>query len=61
MIIIVLVRRVVVPSQYNGLVFVVMIQRLFVFVRFEQAKYIRSETINQINGCPYTTELKSNV
>ena len=49
MVVAVLVRRVVVLSQYNGLVFVVMVRRLFVFRRFDRAKYIQSKTINQIN------------
>ena len=46
----ILVRRVVVSSQYDGLVFVVLMRHLFVFGRFERAKYIRLETINQFNG-----------
>ena len=34
-------------SQYDDFVFAVVVRRLFVF---EQVKYIRLETINQING-----------
>ena len=42
-------------SQYDGLVFVVVVQRLFVFWLFELAKYIQS------NGRQNATELESNV
>ena len=48
-------------SQYDSLVFVIVVQCLFVFWRFKRAKYIRSETINQINGRQYVVELESNV
>ena len=48
-------------SQYDGLVFVVVVRYLFVFERFKQAKYIRSETRNQINSHQYTVELESKV
>ena len=34
-------------------------RHLFVFVRFKRAKYIRSETINQINGNQYAIQRKS--
>ena len=40
-------------SQYDSLVFVVVVRCLFVFEQFERAKYIRSETRNQINSCQY--------
>ena len=61
MIVVVLVRRVVGLSQYDSLVFIVMIRHLCVFRRFEQAKYIRSKTRNQINGHQYAAELESKV
>ena len=48
----------VVSSQYNNLVFIVVMRRLFMFGQFEQAKYIRSETINQINDRQYIIELE---
>ena len=53
-------KRVIVASHYDCFVFVVMVRHLFVFERFKQAKYIRSEIINQIN-CQYAAELESNV
>ena len=34
-------------------------QYLFVFGRFKRAKYIRLETINQINGNQYATQRES--
>ena len=43
------------------LVFVIVVQRLFVFEQFKQTKYIQSETKNQINGHQYVAELESNV
>ena len=49
------------PSQYVGLVFVVVVRYLFVFEKFERAKYIRLEIRNQINGHQYVAELKSNI
>ena len=58
-VVVVLVRRMVVSSQYNGLVFIVVVQRLFVFEGFRRAKYIQSETRNQTNGRRYGTELES--
>ena len=61
MVVVVLVRRVVVPSQYDDLVFVAVVRCLFVFGRFEQAKYIRSEIRNQINGRQFTAKLESKV
>ena len=48
-------------SRYDVLVFVIMVRCLLVFGLFEQAKYIRSETRNQINGCQYAVKLESNV
>ena len=48
MVVVVLVRQVVVSSQYDGSVFVVVVRHFFVFGLFERAKYIRLETINQI-------------
>ena len=48
-------------SQYDDLVFVIVMWLLFMFGRFERAKYIRSETKNQINDRPYVVELKSKV
>ena len=36
-------------------------RRLFVFGRFEQEKYIQSETINQISCRQYVAELESKV
>ena len=39
MVVVVLLWRVVVSSQYDGLVFVVMVRRLFVLERFERAKH----------------------
>ena len=48
-------------SGYDDLVFVIVVWRLFVFRRFEQAKYIRSKTINQINSRQYAIKLESNV
>ena len=53
MVVVVLMRRVVVLSQYDGLVFVFMVQDLFVFERFKRAKYIQPKTINKINGRYY--------
>ena len=58
MVVIVLVWWVIVSSQYNGLVFVVVVRRLFVFKRFRQIKYIPSKTINQINGRQYDIEFE---
>ena len=43
-VVVILVRRVVVLSHYDGLVFVVVVRRLFVFERFELTNYIRLET-----------------
>ena len=60
-VIVTLMQRVVVLSQYEVFVFVVMVQSLFVFGRFKRAKYIRSETINQINGHQHAVELESKV
>ena len=40
-------------SQYDVLIFIVTVRRLFMFERFIRAKYIRYETKNQINGCQY--------
>ena len=48
-VVVILVQRVVVLFQCDSLVFVVVVQRLFVFGRFERAKYIRLDTRNQIN------------
>ena len=48
-------------SQYDGLVFVVVVRHLFVFGRFERAKYIRLEKINQFNGRQYAAKLESKV
>ena len=45
----------VVLSQYDGLVFV------DAYGRFKRAKYIRSETGNQINSRQYATKLESNI
>ena len=53
----VLVQQVVVSFQYDGLIFFVMVRRLFVFERFERAKHIRSEIRKQING-QYAIELE---
>ena len=44
MIVIIVVRWVVMSSQYEGLVFVVVVRRLFVFGQFKRANYIRSKT-----------------
>ena len=60
-VVVILMQRVVVSSQYDGLVFAFIMRCLFVFWQFEWAKYIRSKTINQINGCQYATELELNV
>ena len=49
MVVVVLV-RVIVSSQHDGLVFVVVVRHLFVFERFERAKYIRSKIRNQIKS-----------
>ena len=49
----------VVSSQYNVLDFVVVVRCLLVFERFRRVKYIRSETINQINDCQYVAQLES--
>ena len=61
MVVVVLLRWVVVSSQYDGLVFIIVVQRLFVFGRSEQVKYIRSNVRNQINGRWYAAELESKV
>ena len=61
MVIIVLVQQVVVSSHYDGLVFNVLMRHLFMFKRFELAKYIRSEIRNQINGRQYAAELELKV
>ena len=47
-----------VSSQYDDLVFVVVMRRLFMFRRFKRIKYIQSETINQINSHQYVIELE---
>ena len=54
-----LVQRVIVLSQYNISIFVVVVRHLFVFERFKRVKYIQSETIYQINGHQYVIELES--
>ena len=56
---VVLVLRMVVLSQNDVSVFVVMVRRLFMFGQFKRVKYIRSETRNQINGRQYVAELES--
>ena len=53
MVVVVSVRRVVVLSQYDGFVFVFVVQHLFVFGRFKRVKYIQPKTINKINGRYY--------
>ena len=52
MVVVVLVLRVVVLSQYDVLVFIIMVRYLFVFGLFKRAKYIRLETkkINRYNS-----------
>ena len=47
----------VIFSQYDSLVSVFVVQRLFMFERIEQAKYIRLETINLINDRHYAVNL----
>ena len=59
--VVVLVWLIVVLSKYDLLVFVVVMRRLFMFRRFRQAKYIQSDTTNQINDRHYVVELKSYV
>ena len=51
---------VTVSSQYDDLVFVVVVRRLFVFERFERVKYIQSEIRNQVN-IRHVVELESKV
>ena len=60
-VVVVLVQRVVVSSQCDNLVFVVVVRRLFVFGLFEWVKYIRSKTINQINSRQNAVKMKSKV
>ena len=60
-VVIVLVQRVIVSSQYNVSVFAIVVWSFFVFGRFKRTKYIRSETINQINSYQYAAELESYV
>ena len=60
-VVVVLVWLVVVSSQYDVLVFVVIMRRLFMFGRFREAKFIRSNIRNQINGRRYAVELEPNV
>ena len=50
---------IVLSSQYDVLVFVVVVQCLFVFEQFIRRKYIRLKTIYQINSHQYVTELES--
>ena len=57
--VVVLMWIVVVVSQYDGLIFVVVVRHFFVFGRFRQTKYIRSEIENQINSRQYAVELES--
>ena len=61
MVVVGLVQWVVVLSQYDVLVFVVVVHRLFVFGRFKRVKCILSKTKNQINSCLFVVELESNI
>ena len=58
MVVVVFVQRVVVPSQYDISIFVVVVRHSFVFMRFIQAKYIRSKTRHQINDRQYDVETR---
>ena len=60
-VIVVFVQRVVVSSQYDVSIFVVVVCHSFVFMRFIRAKYIQSKTRHQINDHQYDVELESYV
>ena len=60
-VVVIVVQRVVVSSQHDVSVFVVMVRCLFMFGQFKRVKYIQSKTINQINSRQYVVELESYV
>ena len=55
-VVIILVRQVVVSSQYDNFVFFITVRHVFVFELFERVKYIQSETRNQINDRQYAVK-----